>query len=109
MRTGRNSANCQYTTGPHFAPRFGFAYQPFNNPNTVIRGGFGVFYDQLTGNDTNPKNIGGNPPVYQTSTANSVVGYGSITPAGFGPSGVGHAQPARPLPASGGIQPGVPA
>ena len=99
-KCGQNGipANCQYTTGPHFAPRFGFAWQPFNNPNTVIRGGFGLFYDQLTGNDTNPKNIGGNPPVYQTSTANNVVGYGSITPAGFGPSGVVMLNPHVPYP-----------
>jgi len=72
-------AGCEFTQGAHFAPRFGFAFQPFNNPNTVIRGGYGVFYDQLTGNDTNPKNIGGNAPVYLTSTATNTIGYGSIT------------------------------
>ena len=33
-----------------FAPRFGFAYNPVQN--TVIRGGFGMFYDRPEGNVT---------------------------------------------------------
>ena len=31
----------------NFAPRFGFAYSPRENSNLVVRGGFGVFYDQI--------------------------------------------------------------
>ena len=34
-----------------FAPRFGFAWQPFNDAKTSVRGGFGVFYDVLKGED----------------------------------------------------------
>jgi hypothetical protein len=30
-----------------FAPRFGFAYQPFGNQKTVVRGGFGRYYNTL--------------------------------------------------------------
>lgn len=33
------------TTFNNFAPRVGASYQPFKNGNTVVRGGFGVFYD----------------------------------------------------------------
>lgn len=30
----------------NFAPRFGFAYSPFENNRTIIRGGYGVFFDR---------------------------------------------------------------
>ncbi len=34
----------------NFAPRFGFAYQPTASENLVVRGGVGVFYDQINMN-----------------------------------------------------------
>ena len=34
----------------NFAPRFGFAYQPTGKNNLVVRGGIGVFYDQINMN-----------------------------------------------------------
>lgn len=34
----------------NFAPRFGFAYQPGSSGKMVVRGGFGVFYDQINMN-----------------------------------------------------------
>ncbi len=35
----------------NFAPRFGFAWDVFGNAKTAVRGGFGMFYDVLKGED----------------------------------------------------------
>jgi hypothetical protein len=53
----------------HFAPRLGFAYQPLGRADLVVRGGFGVFYDQINLNPfldfrppvSAPSGIQGNP------------------------------------------------
>ena len=34
-----------------FAPRFGFAFRPFHDDKTVVRGGFGVFFDSAEGRE----------------------------------------------------------
>jgi len=44
-----NGANCPDRN--NFGPRFGFAWDPTGNAHTSIRGGFGVFYDVLKGED----------------------------------------------------------
>jgi len=66
----------------YFAPRFGFAWQPFGLRNWSVRGGAGVFFDR--GGNTNWSDTEtGNPPIDANFTA-SVHTPGSPQPPAFG-------------------------
>ena len=67
----------------HFAPRLGFAYQPTARADLVVRGGFGVFYDQINLNPfldfrppvAAPQGIEGNPAGASPVSTYTLSGY----------------------------------
>lgn len=80
-----------------FEPRIGFAWMPFHSQKTVIRGGYGIFYENIQGNDL--YNAAPNPPfsntpdIFNTSLTNPGGVAGTVFPSGLVSLDPGYKQP----------------
>jgi hypothetical protein len=82
VQTGKYGNGLVQTQKTNFAPRVGLAFQL--DPNTVLRGGFGMFYNSFENQGYGP-NIGENYPfVYNFNYLEKNLGIPSVTPISAG-------------------------